>query len=80
MTDVTTSSVSLNWTYTGGQVSSFKVQWTNISFNFTKKTSYTITNLTSGVRYNVTVSAVADGHTEGKGLTVSLHTSKISSR
>lgn len=45
----------------------------------TTETSYTISELTSGVRYSVTVSAVAaDGHTEGKGQTVSLHTSKIS--
>lgn len=84
MTDVTTSSVSLNWTNTAGQLSSFKVRWTNgtsMMYNLTTKTSYTITNLMSGVRYNVTVSAVAaDGQTEGKGQTISLHTSKISCR
>lgn len=82
VTDVTTSSASLNWTIPKGQVSSFKVQWTNGTNNGSEKTNetwYTITNLTSGVSYNVTVSAVAaDGYTEGKGQTVSLHTSKSS--
>lgn len=45
----------------------------------TTELSYSIHSLTSGVKYNVTVSAVAaDGLTEGKGQTVSLHASKIS--
>lgn len=82
VTDITTSSVSLTWEGPLGQESSFKVQWTNgttIGDAMTNKTSYTITNLTSGDRYNVTVSAlVADGHSEGQGQTVSLRTSKVS--
>lgn len=81
MTDVTTSSVSLNWTESTGQQCSFKVQWTNGTNNWnqaTNKTSFTITSLTSGVGYNVTVSAVAaDGSIEAKGQTVSLYTSRF---
>ncbi|TWW75630.1 Receptor-type tyrosine-protein phosphatase eta, partial [Takifugu flavidus] len=77
VTHFTTSSATLNWTKpAGGQ--SFKVQWTDGINNWTENTtalSHTIHSLTPGVQYNVTVSAVAaDGWTEGKGQTVSLHT------
>lgn len=79
MTDFTTSSVSLSWR---GVEAHFKVQFTDGINSWTENTAYmshTIYNLTSGVMYNVTVTAVAgDGQTEGEGQTVSQHTSKIS--
>lgn len=79
-TEITTSSVFLNWTKPEGQSSSYRVQWTDgkvIKNESTNETSKTITGLTPGVQYGINVSAVAgDGHTEGANVSVSIYTSK----
>ncbi|XP_062276922.1 receptor-type tyrosine-protein phosphatase eta [Scomber scombrus] len=78
VSEFTTSSVSLNWTKPEGNSSSYKVQWTGGEINGTAtvtETSKIITNLTAGVQYTITVTAVADdGHTEGQSATVSQYT------
>ncbi|XP_028263428.1 tenascin-X isoform X3 [Parambassis ranga] len=78
VTDVTTSSVSVNWTEPLGNSSFYRVQWiggeTKGSVNVTE-TFRSITNLTAGVQYTITVSAVAqDGYTEGQTNTVYQYT------
>ncbi|XP_074533307.1 receptor-type tyrosine-protein phosphatase beta [Halichoeres trimaculatus] len=76
--NVTTSSMLLIWTKPNGNSSSYKVHWTDgIDHNndTVSETSKTITNLTAGVQYNVSVTAVADdGLTEGDPVTVSKYT------
>lgn len=62
ITDVTTSSVSLNWTEPDGNATSYVVQWTVggvTSGNKTTETSFTINDLIPGSKYNITVAAVA---------------------
>nr|XP_024658917.1 titin isoform X14 [Maylandia zebra] len=72
--NVTTSSVFVSWTKPVGNSSFYKVQWTNFSVNV-NVTSYTITNLTAGVQYEITVTAVADdNYTEGQNATVTIYT------
>ncbi|CAJ1057368.1 tenascin-X-like isoform X5 [Xyrichtys novacula] len=75
---VTTSSMFLNWTEPEGQRSFFRVQWTNggikKSANVTDRHTY-ITNLTAGVQYEISVSAVADDNsTKGEKTTVFKYT------
>ncbi|XP_040894108.1 receptor-type tyrosine-protein phosphatase eta [Toxotes jaculatrix] len=78
VTDVSTSSVALNWTAPEGNSSSYRVQWTsgNVSgTNTVSETSVTISNLTAGVQYTITVTAVAyDGVTDGQSSTVQRYT------
>nr|XP_024658920.1 titin isoform X17 [Maylandia zebra] len=72
--NVTTSSIFVSWTKPVGNSSFYKVQWTNFSVNV-NVTSYTITNLTAGVQYEITVTAVADDNcTEGQNATVTIYT------
>lgn len=62
ITDVTTSSVSLNWTEPEGNADSYTVQWTvgGLTFNnMTTETSFTIEDLIPGSHYNITVAAAA---------------------
>ncbi|XP_029607466.1 titin isoform X6 [Salmo trutta] len=69
VSEITTSSVSLNWTQPEGNISFYRVNWTgsNISRN-TTETFITIIRLTAGMQYNFTVTAVAgDSTTEGEG-------------
>ncbi|XP_036431705.1 receptor-type tyrosine-protein phosphatase beta-like isoform X2 [Colossoma macropomum] len=70
VTEITTTSLFINWTEPIGQRSFFKVQWTcdNETSNAnTSQTFFNITNLIAGVNYNLSVSAVArDNSTEGK--------------
>ncbi|KAK6309243.1 hypothetical protein J4Q44_G00207060 [Coregonus suidteri] len=69
VSEITTSSVSLNWTQPEGNSSFYRVNWTggSVSKN-TTGTSTTITELTAGVQYNFTVTAVAgDNTTVGEG-------------
>lgn len=80
VSEITTSSVSLSWTKPEGKSSFYRVQWTdgNVtdSGNVTE-THINITNLTAGVQYEITVTAVAgDGSTEGRSEAVSQYTSK----
>ncbi|KAI4894586.1 hypothetical protein NFI96_018812, partial [Prochilodus magdalenae] len=78
VTEITTSSLFINWSEPIGQRSFFKVQWTydNVTSNTTTiQTTYNVTNLTAGVNYNVCVSAVAgDSSTEGKSVCLSVYT------
>lgn len=82
VTEVTTSSLFVSWTKPEGQSSSYRVQWTdgNVSGDGNVfQTFENITNLTAGVQYTATVTAVAgDGLTEGHSATVSQYTSKYS--
>ncbi|XP_072525539.1 receptor-type tyrosine-protein phosphatase eta-like isoform X10 [Salminus brasiliensis] len=65
----TTSSVFLSWNFKQGSSVSYRVEWTNGSVSNTDNTSdtsYTVTNLTAGVNYTFSVTAVAaDGVTAG---------------
>uniref|UniRef100_UPI0037E8ED9F receptor-type tyrosine-protein phosphatase eta isoform X2 n=1 Tax=Semicossyphus pulcher TaxID=241346 RepID=UPI0037E8ED9F len=76
--NVTTSSMFLTWTEPEGQRSFYKVQWTHGEIHGTvnvKQTHIDITNLTAGVQYEITVTAVAgDGLTEGQNTIVSKYT------
>ncbi|XP_008298883.1 receptor-type tyrosine-protein phosphatase eta isoform X2 [Stegastes partitus] len=76
--DLTTSSIFVNWTKPDGNSSFYKVRWTNgteTKNESTATTSINITNLTPGVQYNITVTAVADDHvTKGASATVSQYT------
>uniref|UniRef100_G3PAL9 protein-tyrosine-phosphatase n=1 Tax=Gasterosteus aculeatus aculeatus TaxID=481459 RepID=G3PAL9_GASAC len=71
VTNVTTSSISLTWNDPKGNSSSYRVQWTDS----VDTTSITITNLTAGVQYKITVAAVTnEGSTEGQNTSVSQYT------
>lgn len=80
VTDVTTTSISLIWTEPEGRWSFFNVLWTNGTITeivSVTETPITITGLTAGVQYEVSVSAVAgDNLTEGQKTSVTLYTSK----
>ena len=71
--------MSLTWTEPKGN-SFYKVQWTagknNGTIN-TNDTFTTISDLTAGVQYEISVTAVAaDGQTEGQSASVTQYTSK----
>ncbi|XP_055078519.1 receptor-type tyrosine-protein phosphatase eta [Periophthalmus magnuspinnatus] len=74
----TTSSLSLMWEKPNGTVSGYDVSWTDgeqNDHNVTNLTTFEIPNLTSGVKYNVTVTAVAgDERTTGQGVTLNQYT------
>ncbi|XP_078113681.1 receptor-type tyrosine-protein phosphatase eta-like isoform X1 [Sander vitreus] len=78
VTVVTTSSIFLTWTKPEGNSSSYRVKWTSGNVNGSDSVNQTqknITNLTAGVQYNITVTAVADdGSTEGEKANVSQYT------
>ncbi|XP_044212581.1 receptor-type tyrosine-protein phosphatase eta-like [Thunnus albacares] len=80
VTEITTSSMTLTWTKPEGSSSFYRVQWThgNVTQSYNVSvTSKTFTNLTPGVQYTISITAVAaDGHTEGQSTTVSQYTSK----
>ena len=83
VTEITTSSVSLNWTKPEGQSSFYRVQWTdgNVTKNDSVNETYVnISELTAGEQYTFSVMTVAgDQKTVGEAKTVSLFTSKMSS-
>lgn len=72
--NVTTSSVFLDWDEPLGNWSYFKVQWTNSST--TSATAFNITGLNPGTNYNFAVSAVAADKTEGSLVGLSTCTGK----
>ncbi|XP_055778234.1 receptor-type tyrosine-protein phosphatase beta-like isoform X2 [Salvelinus fontinalis] len=78
VSEITTSSVSLNWTEPLGSISFYRVEWTggNISGSQnTTGTSVNVTALTAGVQYLFTVTAVAgDNTTVGQNETLSMYT------
>lgn len=80
VTSVTTSSVSLSWTEPVGNSSFYIVEWTGGNVTVGKnatETSVTISDLTAGVQYEITVTAVAgDGRTTGESSDVSRFTSE----
>ncbi|XP_053366693.1 receptor-type tyrosine-protein phosphatase eta-like [Clarias gariepinus] len=79
VTEITTSSVFLNWTEPIGKRSFFKVQWSNESITLnlttTSNTSFNITDLNPGVSYTFLISAVAaDNITKGEVIGLSAYT------
>ncbi|KAM3608811.1 uncharacterized protein V6R79_005192 [Siganus canaliculatus] len=78
ITEVTTSSVVLSWTDSVGQSSFYQVQWTNGTSTWDKNVSeakINISELSAGVQYHFTVTAVAgDNKTESDASKVSLYT------
>lgn len=79
ITDVTTTSVSLNWTEPEGNAASYTVQWIakgDILSNMTNETSFTIKDLIPGSQYNITVAAVANSLDEGERASVTTFTSR----
>ncbi|XP_072525483.1 tenascin-X-like isoform X3 [Salminus brasiliensis] len=78
VTEITTTSLFMNWTEPIGQRYFFKVQWTHdngTSNTTTINTSLNITDLTAGVNYTIRVSAVAaDNSTEGNSVDRSAYT------
>ncbi|XP_078139133.1 receptor-type tyrosine-protein phosphatase eta [Centroberyx gerrardi] len=74
VTEITTSSVSLSWTEPEGNSSFYRVEWTDgraSGSHNVNKTYINITQLTAGVQYQITITAVAgDGRTEGQSITV----------
>ncbi|XP_056244328.1 tenascin-X isoform X2 [Seriola aureovittata] len=78
VTNVTTSSVSVDWSEPEGNSSFYRVQWTDGQFNdtsYVSETSMTISNLTAGVQYKINVTAVADdNHTDGQSTAVTQYT------
>ncbi|XP_060931826.1 receptor-type tyrosine-protein phosphatase beta-like isoform X5 [Limanda limanda] len=76
--NVTTSTVSLTWTQPVGNSSLYRVYWTDGRLTGTlngTKTFVHITDLTAGVKYEISVTAVAaDGHTGGQSFTVVRYT------
>ncbi|KAL7858365.1 hypothetical protein AOLI_G00184670 [Acnodon oligacanthus] len=76
VSDKNTSSVFLTWTLQHGHSSFYSVQWTGGSAN-PSPTSYMATNLTAGVNYTFSVTAVAaDKKTTGATTQISTFTSK----
>nr|XP_055049413.1 fibronectin [Misgurnus anguillicaudatus] len=78
--EITTSSVFLQWEEPSGNRSYFKVQWTGDKTNtsITYNTSYNITGLTPGVTYTFSITAVArDSSTEGDPVVISNFTNVI---
>lgn len=74
--EVTTTSVFLDWNKPLGERSFFIVRWTNSST--TPATDFNITDLTPGTNYTFTVSAVAaDNKTEGSLVGLSTCTGKF---
>ncbi|XP_078139130.1 receptor-type tyrosine-protein phosphatase eta-like [Centroberyx gerrardi] len=80
VTEITTSSVSLDWTEPEGNSSFYRVEWTDgraSGSHNVNKTYINITQLTAGVQYQITITAVAgDGRTEGQSITVFQYTSE----
>ncbi|XP_051548122.1 receptor-type tyrosine-protein phosphatase eta-like [Myxocyprinus asiaticus] len=77
VSDITTSSVFLNWDEPIGNRSSFKLQWTGDKTDktVTNHTTYNITGLTAGVNYTLNIRAVAaDNVTEGQPIRISVFT------
>ncbi|XP_066556406.1 receptor-type tyrosine-protein phosphatase eta [Amia ocellicauda] len=76
VTDVTTSSVSLNWTKPQGNSSFFRVEVLETgTITNTTETFIIMTGLTSGGKYKFRVTAVAsDNSTEGAAVNVSCYT------
>ena len=75
---VTTSSVSVSWTAPQGNVERYTVRWSSAGgagVKNTSDTSYTISGLSPGVLYNVTVAAVS-GPVEGALVRISTFTRK----
>ncbi|XP_053283864.1 receptor-type tyrosine-protein phosphatase beta isoform X3 [Pleuronectes platessa] len=76
--NVTTSTVSLSWIEPVGNSSLYRVHWTDGRLSGTLNVTETyvhITNLTAGVKNEISVTAVADdGHTGGQSFTVVRYT------
>ncbi|XP_051978701.1 receptor-type tyrosine-protein phosphatase eta-like [Xyrauchen texanus] len=79
--NITTSSVSLNWTKPNGQSSHYRVEYENINVTInetTEKTFITINNLIPGSQYTFKVFTVAaDNVTEGRSVQISCYTSNL---
>ena len=73
--------MTLKWTEPEGSSSFYRVQWTDgnaMRNDSVTETHINIRELTAGVQYNFTVTAVAgDNKTVGQAKTISLYTSKM---
>lgn len=82
VTAITTSSISLSWIKPLENSSFYKVQWTDGIINkisYESETKTNLSDLTAGVQYNISVTAVAgDNQTEGQSSNIFLYTSKYS--
>lgn len=77
ITNVATSSVSLSWHEPVGNVESYRVGWTHDRFMSINMTTTTITDLTPGLKYNISVAAVVENFTtEGQSAFTSTFTSR----
>lgn len=78
ITSVTTSSISLSWHKPEGNVESYRVRWNEmLDEMLINMTSTTITDLTPGSKYNISVAAVVKNFTtEGQSAFTSTFTSK----
>lgn len=76
ITDVTTSSVSLSWHDPEGNVESYRVRWADDRSMSINMTTTTITDLTPGSKYNISVAAVVNFTTEGQSVFTSTFTSR----
>ncbi|XP_058263388.1 receptor-type tyrosine-protein phosphatase eta-like [Hemibagrus wyckioides] len=78
VTEITTSSLFLNWTQPVGERYFFNVQWSNDNKTLnstTTNTFFNITDLNPGVNYTILISAVAaDNITEGEAISLSVYT------
>ncbi|XP_029951415.1 receptor-type tyrosine-protein phosphatase beta isoform X5 [Salarias fasciatus] len=76
--EITTTSIYLNWTKPNGNYSFYRVKWTDgsIYFNTTvNETGTNVTDLTPGVKYTFTVQSVAgDNKTESEMSEISSYT------
>ncbi|XP_026032274.1 receptor-type tyrosine-protein phosphatase eta isoform X2 [Astatotilapia calliptera] len=78
VSETRTSSIFLNWTEPQGQRSFYRVEWTDGTINMNKtvtETKVNVTELTPGVNYTFTVTAVAgDNSTQSDVATLSQYT------
>ncbi|XP_029107595.1 receptor-type tyrosine-protein phosphatase eta-like isoform X6 [Scleropages formosus] len=78
ITDIKTTSISLNWTQPVGNVAFYTVQWSNasgIQNSSTSNTFITVNGLTPGTQYTFSITAfAADNQTSGATFTISQYT------
>ncbi|XP_028307374.1 receptor-type tyrosine-protein phosphatase eta isoform X2 [Gouania willdenowi] len=79
ITDVMTSSLTVRWTKPEGNADYYTIQWMDAGeekfANFTRKTSFSLEDLTAGSQYNISVAAGVNGlEKQGTGSTLTTFT------